>query len=177
MVLNNIVEVIYKSNTITMEETSISLWYSYPRAKPEAQQPYHHHDRIHTINQCRAFGESLETTPRWSTGATTSCCYVTVDQGSLSRWDPNRYQHRILFPTSYSGWTDHLRGNTSFTDGVCRNPSTLHLDRIVELNRGQGGNYFNVPSLYGPEHIRAWKKITDAVHAKGAYMFCQIWHV
>ncbi|KEF58588.1 uncharacterized protein A1O9_06514 [Exophiala aquamarina CBS 119918] len=39
-----------------------------------------------------------------------------------------------------------------------------------------GGNYHGVPSMYSPEHIRAWKKITDAVHARGGYMFCQIWH-
>lgn len=31
--------------------------------------------------------------------------------------------------------------------------------------------------MYSPEHIRAWKKITEAVHAKGGYIFAQIWHV
>jgi len=34
-----------------------------------------------------------------------------------------------------------------------------------------------IPSMYAPEHIRAWKVVTDAVHTKGAYMACQLWHV
>lgn len=28
-----------------------------------------------------------------------------------------------------------------------------------------------------PEHIRSWKKVTDTVHAKGGFIFTQIWHV
>lgn len=37
--------------------------------------------------------------------------------------------------------------------------------------------YLNVPGIYSEKHIQAWKKITDAVHAKGGKIFCQIWHV
>ncbi|KAF8451856.1 hypothetical protein BGX38DRAFT_1130622 [Terfezia claveryi] len=40
-----------------------------------------------------------------------------------------------------------------------------------------GGNYYHVPGIYTPEQIRAWKKVTDAVHKKGGYIFCQLWHV
>ncbi|KAJ0164336.1 putative 12-oxophytodienoate reductase 5 [Colletotrichum tanaceti] len=31
--------------------------------------------------------------------------------------------------------------------------------------------------MFAPEHVRAWKKVTEAVHAKGAFMACQLWHV
>lgn len=31
--------------------------------------------------------------------------------------------------------------------------------------------------MYSPEHIRAWKKITNAIHAKGGFIFAQMWHV
>ena len=34
-----------------------------------------------------------------------------------------------------------------------------------------------IPGMYTPEHIRGWKAVTDAVHAKGAYMAGQLWHV
>jgi 2,4-dienoyl-CoA reductase-like NADH-dependent reductase (Old Yellow Enzyme family) len=34
-----------------------------------------------------------------------------------------------------------------------------------------------IPGMYTPEHIRAWKVVTDAVHKKGAYMAGQLWHV
>ncbi len=41
----------------------------------------------------------------------------------------------------------------------------------------KAGNMHGIPGIYTPEHIRAWKVVTDAVHAKGAYMACQLWHV
>ncbi|ODN73271.1 hypothetical protein L202_07823 [Cryptococcus amylolentus CBS 6039] len=35
--------------------------------------------------------------------------------------------------------------------------------------------YDYVPGIYTPEHIAAWKKITDGVHSKGGRIFCQLW--
>lgn len=32
------------------------------------------------------------------------------------------------------------------------------------------------PGIYSPEQIAGWKKVTDAVHAKGGRIFMQIWH-
>ena len=34
-----------------------------------------------------------------------------------------------------------------------------------------------VPGIYNQEQIDAWKKVVDAVHAKGAIFICQLWHV
>lgn len=39
---------------------------------------------------------------------------------------------------------------------------------------GQG--YMNSPGIYTQEHIDGWKKITDAVHKKKAYLFIQLMH-
>jgi N-ethylmaleimide reductase len=36
--------------------------------------------------------------------------------------------------------------------------------------------YYHAPGLYADEHVAGWKRITGAVHAKGAYMFTQLWH-
>lgn len=33
-----------------------------------------------------------------------------------------------------------------------------------------------VPGLFNPEQARGWKTVVDAVHAKGGYIFCQLWH-
>ncbi|KAL1636664.1 hypothetical protein SLS58_009719 [Diplodia intermedia] len=38
-----------------------------------------------------------------------------------------------------------------------------------------GAGYANVPGLYTAEQLAEWKKITDAVHAKGCAIWCQIW--
>lgn len=40
-----------------------------------------------------------------------------------------------------------------------------------------GLGYARTPAIETPEQIAAWKKITDAVHAKGGAMFCQFMHV
>ncbi|CAA0827765.1 12-oxophytodienoate reductase 2 [Striga hermonthica] len=37
--------------------------------------------------------------------------------------------------------------------------------------------YPNTPGIWTKEQVEAWKPIVDAVHAKGAVFFCQIWHV
>ena len=41
----------------------------------------------------------------------------------------------------------------------------------------QGQGYADVPGLYGTEQLDAWKHVTDAVHAKGGRIVCQLWHV
>ncbi|XP_047094478.1 putative 12-oxophytodienoate reductase 11 [Lolium rigidum] len=43
---------------------------------------------------------------------------------------------------------------------------------VSETARG----YPNVPGLWSDEQVEAWKPVVDAVHAKGAVFFCQIWH-
>jgi N-ethylmaleimide reductase len=41
----------------------------------------------------------------------------------------------------------------------------------------QGQGYADVPGLYGTEQLDGWKQVTDAVHAKGGRLVCQLWHV
>jgi N-ethylmaleimide reductase len=41
----------------------------------------------------------------------------------------------------------------------------------------EGVGYINVPGIYSPEQVAGWRKVTDAVHAKGGKFFAQIWHV
>ncbi|WOL20200.1 12-oxophytodienoate reductase 7 [Canna indica] len=40
-----------------------------------------------------------------------------------------------------------------------------------------GAGFPHVPGIYSREQIDAWKKVVDAVHAKGSIIFCQLWHV
>jgi len=37
--------------------------------------------------------------------------------------------------------------------------------------------YPATPGIHSDEQIKGWKKITDAVHAKGSLIFIQLWHV
>ncbi|KAK0229859.1 hypothetical protein EDD85DRAFT_929641 [Armillaria nabsnona] len=39
----------------------------------------------------------------------------------------------------------------------------------------KAGVFKNIPGIWAQEQIDAWKEITDAVHAKGSFIFCQLW--
>src|SRR5271168_1744214 len=40
-----------------------------------------------------------------------------------------------------------------------------------------GRGWFGAPGMYSYAQVAGWKKITDEIHAKGARMFSQLWHV
>jgi N-ethylmaleimide reductase len=40
-----------------------------------------------------------------------------------------------------------------------------------------GRGWYGAPGMYSDEQVRGWKKVTDAVHAKGGKIFSQLWHV
>ncbi|WP_207282020.1 alkene reductase [Pseudomonas sp. FW300-N2F2] len=41
----------------------------------------------------------------------------------------------------------------------------------------QGQGYQDTPGIYTSAQIDGWRKVTDAVHAKGGRIFLQLWHV
>jgi len=41
----------------------------------------------------------------------------------------------------------------------------------------QGQGYSFTPGIHSPEQVAGWRKVTDAVHAKGGRIFVQLWHV
>lgn len=41
----------------------------------------------------------------------------------------------------------------------------------------QGIGYPNIPGIYLDAQVKAWKKITEAVHSRGGRIFLQLWHV
>ncbi len=41
----------------------------------------------------------------------------------------------------------------------------------------QGQGYQDTPGIYTQAQIEGWRKVTDAVHAKGGKMYLQLWHV
>lgn len=40
-----------------------------------------------------------------------------------------------------------------------------------------GEGFLFIPGLYTPRQVDGWRKVTDAVHAKGGTIFTQLWHV
>jgi N-ethylmaleimide reductase len=41
----------------------------------------------------------------------------------------------------------------------------------------QGKGYPAAPGIHSPEQVGGWRLVTDAVHARGGFIFLQLWHV
>ncbi|KAG9027782.1 hypothetical protein FRB95_007389 [Tulasnella sp. JGI-2019a] len=53
-------------------------------------------------------------------------------------------------------------------------PGTLMITEATYI-KDEAGGFANVPGIWSDEQIAAWKNITDAVHAKGAFIYLQMW--
>jgi NADPH2 dehydrogenase len=53
-------------------------------------------------------------------------------------------------------------------------PGTLLISEGTFISP-QAGSYAHAPGIYSPAQIAQWKKITDDVHSKGSFIFCQLW--
>ncbi|KAI0376087.1 12-oxophytodienoate reductase 1 [Hypomontagnella monticulosa] len=59
--------------------------------------------------------------------------------------------------------------------GLRASKGGLQIAEATDIARYASG-YPGVPGIYAPAQVAGWKRVTDAVHAKGGYIFLQIWH-
>jgi N-ethylmaleimide reductase len=55
-------------------------------------------------------------------------------------------------------------------------PGGLLISEATQISR-EGKGYPATPGIYSPEQVAGWRMVTDAVHAKGGFLFAQLWHV
>ncbi|GKT43567.1 chanoclavine-I aldehyde reductase fgaOx3 [Colletotrichum spaethianum] len=55
-------------------------------------------------------------------------------------------------------------------------PGTLLISEGTLISYRTAGRK-NVPGIWDEAHIAGWKKVTDAVHEKGSFIYCQLWHL
>ncbi|KAF2747384.1 FMN-linked oxidoreductase [Sporormia fimetaria CBS 119925] len=53
-------------------------------------------------------------------------------------------------------------------------PGTLLITEATFISQKNGG-YANVPGIYNQAQIDSWRKVTDAVHKKGSFIYLQLW--
>jgi len=53
-------------------------------------------------------------------------------------------------------------------------PGTLLITEATFISPKEGG-YANAPGIYTQAQIDSWKRVTDAVHQKGSYIYLQLW--
>src|SRR5437667_11187420 len=64
---------------------------------------------------------------------------------------------------------------TAEYDGKLASAGLLISEATQISQQGQG--YQDTPGIYTQAQIDGWRKVTDAVHAKGGRIFLQLWHV
>ena len=89
-----------------------------------------------------------------------------------------KLQHRVgMAPlTRYRADDDHVPTDMMVEYYAQRAsvPGTLLVTEGTFISREAGG-YDNVPGIYNDAQIAAWRRVTDVVHAKGSYIYCQLW--
>ncbi|KAI9375935.1 hypothetical protein BJX61DRAFT_41756 [Aspergillus egyptiacus] len=86
-------------------------------------------------------------------------------------------QHRVVMAplTRLRADANHipLPISTTYYEQRASVPGTLIIAEATQISTKHAG-YPHGPGIWSEEQIQAWKKITDAVHAKGSYIFCQL---
>ncbi|KDQ08779.1 hypothetical protein BOTBODRAFT_37639 [Botryobasidium botryosum FD-172 SS1] len=87
-------------------------------------------------------------------------------------------QHRVAMAplTRYRADEEHVHGQIAVDYYAQRasTPGTLLFTEATFIAPEAGG-YANVPGIYTDAQIAAWKKVTDAVHAHGSFIYLQLW--
>ncbi|KIJ65338.1 hypothetical protein HYDPIDRAFT_27361 [Hydnomerulius pinastri MD-312] len=91
---------------------------------------------------------------------------------------PVTLQHRVVLAplTRFRAYASHVPGPQAAPYYAQRGsgPGTLLITEATFISHDAGG-YEHVPGIYTNEQIEGWKKITDAVHTQGSYIFLQLW--
>ncbi|OAP61948.1 hypothetical protein AYL99_04151 [Fonsecaea erecta] len=87
-------------------------------------------------------------------------------------------QHRLVMAplTRFRADDAHVIlpiATTHYSQRACV-PGTLLITEATFISHRAGG-YMNVPGIYTDEQIAAWRRVVDAVHAKGSYVYLQLW--
>ncbi|ORY63805.1 FMN-linked oxidoreductase [Leucosporidium creatinivorum] len=87
-------------------------------------------------------------------------------------------QHRVAMAplTRFRANKEHVPSNlaTEYYEQRASTPGTLIISEATFI-ASQAGGYAHVPGIWSPSQVTAWKKIVDAVHAKGSFIYLQLW--
>ncbi|CAL5398482.1 unnamed protein product [Camellia sinensis] len=105
------------------------------------------------------------------------------DKGSASLFSPFKMgkfklSHRVvLAPMTRCRALNEIPGEALVEYYVQRSTAGGFLITEGTLISPTAAGFPHCPGIYTKQQVEAWKKVVDAVHAKGAIIFCQLWHV
>ncbi|KAF7970141.1 hypothetical protein HWV62_9267 [Athelia sp. TMB] len=86
--------------------------------------------------------------------------------------------HRVVLAplTRFRGTDVHVPGITApeYYAQRASAPGTLLITEATFIAARAGG-YPNAPGIWNEDQIEGWKKVTSAVHAKGSFIYLQLW--
>ncbi|KIJ07050.1 hypothetical protein PAXINDRAFT_91013 [Paxillus involutus ATCC 200175] len=89
---------------------------------------------------------------------------------------PITLQHRVVLAplTRFRAYASHVPGPQAATYYAQRGSSPGTLITEGTFISHDAGGYEHVPGIYTDAQVEGWKQVTDAVHAKGLYIFLQL---
>lgn len=84
--------------------------------------------------------------------------------------------HILMAPLTRCMADDELVPTDAMVEYYARRAKSGLIISEATIIRPDGQGYPNTPGIYTPEQIQGWRKVTDAVHAKGGKIFVQLWH-
>ncbi|KAJ7481907.1 hypothetical protein FB451DRAFT_1171039 [Mycena latifolia] len=88
-------------------------------------------------------------------------------------------QHRVILAplTRYKASEEHVSFLPLVAEYYGQRASKAGTLLITEATfiAARAGGYSHVPGIWSPAQIAAWKKVTATVHAKGSFIFMQLW--
>ncbi|KAG0696168.1 hypothetical protein DFH29DRAFT_215217 [Suillus ampliporus] len=104
--------------------------------------------------------------------SSTSALFSPIRVGNMN------LQHRIVLAplTRLRAHADHVPGPQvpAYYSQRGSIPGTLLIAEATLISQNAGG-FDNAPGIYTDAHMEGWKKVTDAVHEKGSFIFLQLW--
>lgn len=86
--------------------------------------------------------------------------------------------HRIVMAplTRFRANAEHVHGDLAveYYSQRASTQGTLLITEATFISPRASG-YTNVPGIYTAAQIAAWKRVTDAVHARDCFIYCQLW--
>ncbi|GBE84784.1 Probable inactive dehydrogenase [Sparassis crispa] len=86
--------------------------------------------------------------------------------------------HRVVLAplTRFRADAAHVHGDLAVEYYTQRAsvPGTLLITEATFISANAGG-FAHVPGMWNEAQVAAWKRVTDAVHAKGSYIYVQLW--
>jgi len=87
-------------------------------------------------------------------------------------------KHRMVMAplTRFRGDSNHVQGKYAkeYYEQRASVPGTFIVTEATFISPEAGG-YNNVPGIWDEAQVAAWKPIVDAVHAKGSFIYLQLW--